>query len=319
MTTPKIEHKIKHLVIAGGGPTGIISLGALQYLETNKFFNIEDIETIYATSVGAILATLMSMRFEWSMITDYIIKRPWHEAMKITPGMIFDAYSKKGIFDRDFVEIIFKPFFIIKEWSLDITMSEFYEITKKELHFFSLEVDNFTIKDISYKTFPDLPILTAIQMTSAVPGIIAPVFFDERCYIDGGLLCNYPLKNCIDDVEKSDEIFAINNFYVKSSNNIIKHNSTILEFIMNLITNMIFSVGSQFLTKPNCIKNELLFETHTMTFEDLHNTIYDKNYREKLYDSGFEGAKVYLKKKTEETTVSISENECEDKDLKNSV
>ena len=35
----------KHLVIPGGGPSGLKALGALQYLEINKYWNIENIET----------------------------------------------------------------------------------------------------------------------------------------------------------------------------------------------------------------------------------------------------------------------------------
>lgn len=291
--------KIKHLVIPGGGPTGIIALGSLKYLETEKYLNIEDIETIYGTSAGTILATLISMGFEWDMITDYIIKRPWNEAMQIKPNMFFDAYSKKGLFDRNFIEIIFKPFFLVKDWSLEITMKEFYEATKKDIHFFTLEVNEFIVKDITYKTFPDLPILTAIQMSCAIPGLIAPVFIDGKCYIDGGVLCNYPLKNCIDDVEDPDEIFAINNLYIKSINNSVKENSNILEYIVNFITNMIFSVSEKFLTEPNCIKNELIFEIEPMNFDFLKGAVYDKKIREELFEKGIEGARIYLNKKLE--------------------
>ena len=59
---------IKHLVIPGGGPTGIKALGALQYLEQNGYWNINNIETIYATSAGAILSVLLCLKFEWATI-----------------------------------------------------------------------------------------------------------------------------------------------------------------------------------------------------------------------------------------------------------
>jgi len=52
---------IKHLVIPGGGPVGLKALGALQYLEQNGFWNIADIETIYATSAGAIISVLLTL------------------------------------------------------------------------------------------------------------------------------------------------------------------------------------------------------------------------------------------------------------------
>jgi predicted acylesterase/phospholipase RssA len=290
--------KIKHLVIPGGGPTGIIALGTLQYLEEQNFWNKEDIESIYATSIGTFLATFIAFGFEWPMITDYIIKRPWHEAIQITPNMFFDAYSKKGILDRTAIEIVFKPFFAIKEWPLDFTMLQFYEATKKDMHFFTLEVNAFEIVDINYKTFPDLPILTAIQMSSAIPGIICPVFIEDKCYVDGGVLCNYPLKKCLDNVEDPDSIFAINNFYIKGGENMIKSESTILDYMVNFITSMVFSVGMPFLTEPGCIKNELIYERYSMTLDDLKQVLYDQKKREDLYETGIKGAMDYLVKNT---------------------
>ena len=294
---PQVQKKIKHLVIPGGGPTGITALGLLKHLEEKNIWKSADIESIYATSVGGFLATFIALGLEWSMITDYIIKRPWHEAIKITPNMFFDAYSKKGIFDRTAIEIVFKPFFIIKDWSFELTMSQFYEFTKKDIHLFTLESNAFEIVDINYKTFPDLPILTAIQMSSALPGIVCPVFIEDKCYVDGGVLCNYPLKKCIEDVGDPDTIFAINNFYVKGGDNMIKSESTILDYMVNFITSMIFSIGTSFLPEPGCIENELVIETYPMSLEDLKQVLYDQKTREELFEKGIEYAREYLVKK----------------------
>ena len=287
------------MVISGGGPSGVISLGALKYLEDEKYFSMDDIESIYATSVGTILAVLISMNFEWNMITDYIIKRPWHEAIQVKPSMFFDAYSKKGLFDRNIIDILFKPFFLIKDWSLEMTMLEFYESTKKELHFFTLEINSFEVYDLNYKTFPNLPILTAIHMSSALPCIISPVFIEDKCYMDGGVICNYPLKNCIENVEDSDTIFAINNFFIKGNENLLKEESTILDYFVNFITNMTFSLATRFIPQPNTIKNELLFESFPLSLDYLKNTLNDQKKREELFEIGITGAKNYLVKKVD--------------------
>jgi predicted acylesterase/phospholipase RssA len=150
---------IKHLVIPGGGPMGIQSIGALQHLEKSGFWKIDDIKTIYATSAGAIVALLMALKFDWDSINDYIILRPWHETYHVNISQIFEAYSKKGIFDRSIIETFYKPFFETRDISLSMTMLEFYEYSGIELHFFSLELNSFEIVDISYKTFPSLSFL----------------------------------------------------------------------------------------------------------------------------------------------------------------
>ena len=78
--TPK-TNTIKHIVISGGGPAGIQTIGALQQLEKNGFWNIENIESIYSTSIGGIIGILLALKFDWDAVNDYIIKRPWHETM----------------------------------------------------------------------------------------------------------------------------------------------------------------------------------------------------------------------------------------------
>jgi predicted acylesterase/phospholipase RssA len=116
---------IKHLVIPGGGPTGIKAIGALQYLEQHGYWNINDIETIYATSAGAIISVLLCLKFDWETINDYIVKRPWNDAFQVSVNQIFEAYSKKGIFDKNVAEIFYKPFFKAKDIPMEITMKEF--------------------------------------------------------------------------------------------------------------------------------------------------------------------------------------------------
>ena len=67
---------IKHLVISGGGPTGFLSYGAAKYLEKNKFWNIENIESIYGTSIGAVIGIILSLKHTWETIDDYIVNVP---------------------------------------------------------------------------------------------------------------------------------------------------------------------------------------------------------------------------------------------------
>lgn len=97
---------IKHIVIPGGGPIGVQALGAIQYLEQQKYIDINMIDTIYATSIGTIVATLIALKFEWNTINDYIIKRPWQDVFQINISQIFDIFSKKDYL----IKIVLKYF-----------------------------------------------------------------------------------------------------------------------------------------------------------------------------------------------------------------
>jgi NTE family protein len=286
---------IKHLVIPGGGPTGIKAIGALQYLEQHGYWNINDIETIYATSAGAIITVLLCLKFDWETINDYIVKRPWNDAFQVSVNQIFEAYSKKGIFDKNVAEIFYKPFFKAKDISMEITMKEFYELSKIEIHLFSLDINTFNLEDISYISHPDLQLLTAVQMSSAIPVLISPVCIDEKCYVDGGVVCNYPINQCISRAENIDEIFGLRNQYTKKDENIVKNESTILEYVMNFISRLVNNVSVKFEEKE--IPNELVYETELMSLTNIQLTLSSKEERQRLIDFGIESGKKFLLEK----------------------
>ena len=143
---------IKHLVISGGGPTMIQSLSIIQELNHQHYLSLDDIESIYGTSAGAIAGVMIALKYDWETINDYIIKRPWHDVFPINVENVMDLYSKKGLFDSSVIEKAFKPLFDAKDIPIHISLSEFYELTKIELHMFSFEINEYILQDISYKT-----------------------------------------------------------------------------------------------------------------------------------------------------------------------
>ena len=107
------------------------------------------------------------------------------------------------------------------------------------MHFFALEINDFEIVDLSYLTHPDLPLLSAIQMSAAIPMLISPVCISDKCYLDCGWICNYPLQYCIDKFGDVDEIVGLKNIYVSASasasdvsNNRVNSDTNILDFII---------------------------------------------------------------------------------------
>ena len=286
---------IKHLVISGGGPTMIQTLGSIQHLEENKFIDFNNIETIYGTSAGAIIGVLICLKYDWITLYDYIIKRPWHEVFPVNIQNIFDAYTKKGIFDDKTVIKCFKPIFDAKDISLNISLKEFYEYSKIELHMFSFEVNTFQIEDVSYLTHPDISLITAIQMSCALPVLMSPICVDGKCYIDGGVTCNYPLKKCIDSNKNIEEILGFKNQYDdnNNNNNQIDSNSTLLDFITSFLFKLIHSVSSNNSTQTS-ITYEVITNTDFLTISTLKSALYSIEVREKLYKNGMETATNFI-------------------------
>lgn len=282
---------IKHLVISGGGPSMIQVLGAIQHLEEKEFIDMSNIESIYGTSAGAIVGVLICLKYDWATINDYIIKRPWQDVFPIKVQHIFDAYSKRGIFDITTINKCFKPLLDAKDIPMDITLEDFYKLSKIQLHLFSFEINEYIVQDISYLTHPTLSLMTAILMTCALPVLITPVCIDDKCYIDGGLACNYPLNYCITSGKESDEIIGFKNQYGNDKNN-INNESTLLDFLFSFLFKAVFSINTDLSQLP--LKHEILCDTRYLSFDILRNTLSNIDIRRDLFKNGVETAEQFL-------------------------
>jgi predicted acylesterase/phospholipase RssA len=178
---------------------------------------------------------------------------------------------------------------------LDITLLEFYEISKIEIHFFSLNINKFELVDVSYKTFPELPLITAVQMSVAIPLLICPVCIEDMCCLDGGILANYPLNECISAGASIDEILGIRNKNTISSlnSNFINDKSNMLDYIMVIVNKLLENIK---VNEIQSIPYEVLNDNQIISFYNLREAIYSQTLRQQLFDDGIKIACDFLYK-----------------------
>lgn len=245
---------IKHLVIGGGGPFGLCALGSLKYLHDKEFWNIKNIESIYATSIGALVAVYLSLKYDYEYIVEYLVKRPWEKIFEeIGIQNILELYNNKGLINV--YSIYFKKYSILfeaKGISPNVTMKEFYDYSGIEFNFITCDANHFTRNIISHKTHPDIELITALCMTSAFPVIFTPVIIDDKCYIDGGIFSNYAVNICLQETGcKHEEILGVKKYQSTNINDgLITNESNILDFLEKVTLNIF-----------NRINDELLLET----------------------------------------------------------
>ena len=288
---------IKNLVISGGGPSMVQTLGAIQHIEENKFIDLSKIETIYGTSAGAIVGAMLCLKFDWDTINDYIIKRPWHEVFTINVQSVFDAYTKKGIFDAKTIEKCFKPLLCAKDLPMDITLKAFYEYSNIELHLFTFEINKFKLEDVSYLTYPDLPLLTALHMTCCIPILVTPICMEGKCYVDGGVACNYPLKYCLDSGKKEDETIGFKNQYDNNTNH-VNSDSTLIDYILCFLFKVIHSLSTDHI-QPK-LQNEIVCDVSFLSIDVFRSALSSFESRKKLFQSGVEHGRTFLQNRVEE-------------------
>ena len=155
---------------------------------------------------------------------------------------------------------------------------------------FAFEMNEYKVDDISFLTHPELPLLKAIQMSCALPILVTPVIMDDKCYMDGGIGCNYPLNFCIDAGKNPDEILGFRNKY-SDDKSYINNNSNLMDYVLNFLFKAINNLDNN--NQPS-IKNEVEFDTKHLTIEILKNALFNIDVRRELFEKGKHATHTFL-------------------------
>jgi hypothetical protein len=200
---------------------------------------IENIESIYGISVGCIVGLFISLNFDWEVLDDYLIKRPWQNVINFTMNSLIQSFDSRGILDNKVIIEILHPLFRAKNIDIDCTMQELYEITNIDLHIFVTELNSYKLIDICHADFPDWKVVDAVYASCCLPLIFKPLLVDSCCYVDGGFIQNYPIIECIKSGKNREEILGIykNLSYMNTQN--VNEASTLFDYI-SIAFNKIF-------------------------------------------------------------------------------
>ena len=199
---------IKNLVLSGGAYLGLIQFGVLKHLQNSGFYNMKNIEKIYGTSIGGFIGAMLCLKININDLTENFTDRPWQNLLKFNPSILSDFYLKKGIINKNICKRATCNLLESVDLSPDITLKEFYDYSNIELHLYTTSLNDFCLKDISYKSHPNMLLLDAIYITCSIPYIFQPLEIDGESYVDGGLLCNYPIHRCLEK-NKEEETLGV--------------------------------------------------------------------------------------------------------------
>ena len=287
---------IKNLVIAGGGGGGFSIYGALKYLFTNNYIQLKNIETIDCVSVGSIIALLITLDIDFDILDNYLIKRPWEKVFELKASNILNLWSQKGCFDLEQFNYSLVTLLKLKNLSENITLKEYYEYTNVELYIVTCDINNSLSKKVilSHKTHPDLQLIKAIYMSSTFPIIFKPLIENEKCFIDGGLVNNFPLNHCLERIEKNkeNEILAIKivssstkNSYINSDTNLLWFIYLLLDFIRKMVNDNSINYETKYILQCKMENNSIV---------KWKEALYSEEIREEIINTGIESAKQFL-------------------------
>jgi len=283
---PNNNPTIKHLVLSGGGTYGLIAYGALKQGNIMGQWSIDNIQSIYGTSIGSMFAVVLALKYDWKTLDDYFIKRPWHHIFKYDVYSIFGAFERRGIFNVKIMEEMFLPLFSGLDDAIDIniTMQQFFEKTKIDIHVFATDINEFEPVDISHTTHPNWRVVDAVYASSCLPIFFSPFMKDDRYYVDGGIFLNYPLEPCFNRPDiNPDEILGIRKNYLNSLNDNITEQSNLMDYVLILLN----KTFTKLIKTDNIkLKNEIVIDAVVVSAFELFQMASSMEKRIQLIDAG---------------------------------
>jgi predicted acylesterase/phospholipase RssA len=283
---------IKHLVLSGGAYRGFHMFGAFKYLIEKEIILQKNLKTIHCVSVGSLFGALICLDLNLDSLQEYIIHKPWEKLFQLTPEYILKLSNNFGIYDIDVFIDIFTTLLKSKGLSKNITLIELYEFSNIELFIYSTKLSNWEKVEFSYKTHPDLKVIDACYMSSSLPGIFKPLFYNDAFHLDGGLTNSYPLNECLDCSFNTQEILSI---VAKNEEpqNIIKKEVNIMSFMWCILNNIIVNSQENYY-KNGTIKYELIIPVKNLDLNDATTVIQNIKCRLSLIEDGEKYAKLFL-------------------------
>ena len=298
-------NNINTLILSGGGIIGFTFLGILKELHQHNVWELNNIKHIYSTSAGSIIALLICLDIDWNTLTSYIVSNPWDNILRPSAKQILNSFSQKGLYDKTVMEHIFDRLFAMKSLNINTTLFEFYQLNNINLNIFSFDINTFTTVVLNYQTYPNMTLIDAVTISCSLPGLFKPNIIDDKCLIDGGVLSNYPINECLENLSKEglneNNVLGLKLCYdselQENRNVIITENTNLLDYIMGVTLNSINYITNTIKEKE--IKNTIkcCLDKSPMTMNSMKECLQNKEKRIQLIENGIKIAKEFVKAK----------------------
>ena len=184
---------IDTLIFSGGGIKGIGFIGCIQALIDKGMLKKDNIKTLIGTSAGSIIATFIAIGYEAKEINDLVLELNFAIFQDITIDNVMNFFQTFGIDSGNELERIIE-IIIKKKQKKNLTFRELYEKNGIRLIINAVCLNDECVEYFSYENYPDLIISKAIRMSCSIPLVYKPVVFNNKLYVDGGVLDNLSLE-----------------------------------------------------------------------------------------------------------------------------
>jgi len=178
-----------HLVLSGGGLSGLVYLGALRYLQQEGYD--KNILHISGSSIGAFFAAAFALNISMSELENrfkIFFKDTEKCTIPVSMDSLLHSYDNLGIDDGK------RLIHVIHDYLGHMTFLELSKKTGKNLIISTTHVATMQPTYFSVDITPHVIVADAVRASMAVPLFIRPVEIGEDLYVDGGITDGVPIE-----------------------------------------------------------------------------------------------------------------------------
>jgi NTE family protein len=207
------NYQYKNLALEGGGIRGLAYAGSLQVLEQKDI--LSHIEKVAGSSAGAIAGLMISLGYNSKEIDSIlqILKIQEFNDGKNIFGKIRRIKREYGVYRGDKFEEWLADLIYHKTGNSNTTFLQLHQLHEKDKEYRDLyctgtNISRQVLEIFSWEKWPQMKLKTAVHISSCIPFYFKPVALDSfgnevpiadtsvnyDLYVDGGMLCNYPIN-----------------------------------------------------------------------------------------------------------------------------
>ena len=271
------------LIFEGGGVLGISYLGIIKYL--NEKDMLKNIKKFGGSSVGSHVALLLALNYKYEELVTIMKDLPIDEFKDGNFGFIRNLYRffvNYGYYKGDYINNYYEALVEKKLNKKNATFLDLYNYNQNILKITGTCLDDNCLEIFDYINTPYMPLSKAVQISSTIPLIFKPIFYNNKNYIDGGCLNNLPF-NIFDSDSEIDNCLAFDLTNNHSKNTKINN---LKEYILAIINTIHLKANKNKVYKDN-IK---IIEINTENFYSLNFNL-SENEKNKLIEIGYNNIK----------------------------
>lgn len=207
---------LKHIVFAGGGVRGISYTGALMAFEdTFKVSASKHFESYAGSSVGSLYAMICALDLDVSSVPKVLsgTSSGLGDIFVKDPTWLLSNYALNS---GEALKEIVLQLLTMGSCDANTTFSSLYQKTKKRLMITVVDILSARVIYLDHTNEgSDMPILTAIMGSMALPPLFPPVSWNKKLLlVDGGLLNNFP----VDQYPSGETLGLKTSWYISPGN-----------------------------------------------------------------------------------------------------